>query len=245
MNYLPNGGPSSTAKLIKEPALIVYASNVLEEVIPEKKAGKALLYFTHSHEAFEPITKAKDGKIAVSHQAENIMKLGAKFKNQLNVNGIDTDILELDNIAEMRKNGTPYHRAYASIRPFVQKRIAEEKYDFVMDVHRDSIGHDKTTILHAGENYAKVAFVIGTEHPNYQKNKKKVALLKNEMEQLVPGITRELILKGGSGVDGKYNQDLHPSALLLELGGFGNSEDELNRTIAVVAKASASVLSTE
>jgi len=245
MNYLPNGGTSSTAKLIKEPALIVYASNVLEEVIPEKKDGKVLLYFTHSHEAFEPITKAKSGKVAVSHQEENIMKLGEKMKDQFNFNGIETDILDVDNIAEMKKNGVPYHRAYAAIRSHVEKRVAGRQFDFIIDVHRDSIGHDKTTISHAGEKYAKVAFVIGTEHPNYQGNKQKAAALKKEMDLLVPGITRDLILKGGAGVDGKYNQDLHPSALLLELGGYGNHEEELNRTIAVFAKASAAVLSSE
>ena len=53
--------------------------------------------------------------------------------------------------------------------------------------------------------------------------------MKDEMEKLVPGITRSIISKGGAGVDGKYNQDLHPSLILIELGGIGNSEEELNQ----------------
>ena len=71
------------------------------------------------------------------------------------------------------------------------------------------------------------------------KSKQKAQRIKDEMELLVPGITRNMISKGGAGVDGKYNQDLHPSVILIELGGIGNSEDELNRTIAVIAKAAA------
>lgn len=38
-------------------------------------------------------------------------------------------------------------------------------------------------------------------------------------------------------MDGKYNQDLHPGFILVELGGIGNNEEELNRTIAVLAEA--------
>ena len=242
MNYLPNGGPSTSSKLITEPALIVYASNVLEEVIPENKKGKALLYFTHSHEAFEPITKAKNGKIMVSHQSENIMKIGEKLKAQLVFNGVETDVLPIDNAREMSKNGVLFSRAYKAIRPHIEKRIKEVKYDLIIDLHRDSIGPDRTTIVQGGEKYAKVAFVIGTEHPNFTRNEAMAKHLKNEMELLVPGITRSLIKKGGHGVDGKYNQDLHSSLILVELGGIGNSEDELNRTVAVIAKAAASVL---
>ena len=57
------------------------------------------------------------------------------------------------------------------------------------------------------------------------------------MEKRIPGITRDVIPKGGAGVDGKYNQDLHPNIVLVELGGIGNSEDELNRTLAVISEA--------
>ena len=69
---------------------MVYAANVMEEKPAEITPGKALLYFTHSHEAYEPVTKANDGKVAVSHQSENIMKFGEKLKSQLDFNGVET-----------------------------------------------------------------------------------------------------------------------------------------------------------
>ena len=65
------------------------------------------------------------------------------------------------------------------------------------------------------------------------------------MEKRIPGITRDVIPKGGAGVDGKYNQDLHPNIILVELGGIGNSEDELNRTVAIIAEAVGEMLSVQ
>ncbi|MDS9471009.1 stage II sporulation protein P [Sporosarcina pasteurii] len=242
MNLLPNGTTSATSKLMKEPLKIVYASNVFQEDVQEKQK-KALLYFTHNHEAFEPVTKEKSGKVTVSHRTENITKFGEKLQAQLAVNGIETDILPVNNMQELEKKGMPFSKAYHTVRPFVQKQIEESEYDLILDMHRDSIGRDKTTVSYKGENYAKVAFVIGLEHPNYKHNEEMAVKLKAEMEKQVPGITRGLIRKSGAGVDGKYNQDLHPNVLLIELGGIENKEDELNRTIAVVAEAATSILS--
>lgn len=244
IQFLPGNESSSSSKIMKEPAMIVYASNIIEaeEPIPKDTGKKALLYFTHNHEAYKPVTKEKGGKVAVSHQSENISKFGEKLKTQLDFNGIQTDILAVDNMVELNKNGMKYSQSYNSIRPHVKKRLEEAKYDLIIDLHRDSVGADLTTAVHDGEKYAKVAFVIGLDHPNSAENKLKAQQLKEEMEKLVPGLTRGILLKSGRGVDGKYNQDLNPSVILVELGGIGNSEDQLNRTIAVIAEATSSML---
>lgn len=248
IQLIPEESKISNSKIIKENAFIVYASNIVEEEKPEPKpetevientetaAGKVLLYFTHAYEAYEPITKAADGKIAVNHQTENVMKMGDKLKGLLELNGVETDTL---------KKMVPNHaRAYKDIRPFVKKQLSEKDYDLIIDIHRDAVGPDKTTIVHEGERYAKVAFVLGLDNPSYKKNEVITNRLKSEMEERVPGITRNVIPKGGAGVDGKYNQDLHPNNILIELGGIGNTEDELNRTVAVIAESISEILST-
>ncbi|WP_438311046.1 stage II sporulation protein P [Sporosarcina sp. FA9] len=247
ITYLPHAEPTNSPKLVKEQIQIVYAANIIEEVEPEVEnvpdldlaqkpeidKGRVLLYFTHSHEAYQSIIKAKEGKIAVSHKSENIMKFGEKLKNQLGVNGIETDILP---------TAVPHANAYKTIRPYIENQLQQKKYDLIIDLHRDSIGPEKTTIVHNDEKYAKVAFVIGMEHPNFEVNRANAVLLKNEMELLVPGITRSLVMKHGAGVDGKYNQDLAPNLVLIELGGVGNAEDELNRTVAVIARAASEII---
>ncbi|MHA6260358.1 stage II sporulation protein P [Sporosarcina sp. CAU 1771] len=243
INYLPEDTTAKSINLLKESREMVFAANIMEESLPEPVGRKALLYFTHNYEAYEPITKAKNGKVSVSHQSENIKKFGEKLKVQLDFSGISTDILPVDNQLEMQKNKIKYGRSYKAIRPYVEKQLQEESYDLIIDMHRDSVKSDVTTMVHEGEKYAKVAFVIGLDHPNYKKNKKMAELLKSEMEQLVPGITRNMILKDKHEGDGKYNQDLDPSIILLELGGIGNQEEELNRTVSVIAEAAASILS--
>lgn len=242
MNLLPNNEGTKAAKMMKEPLKIVYASNVFEE---EKEIGdkKALLYFTHTHEAYEPVTKAKSGKVTASHHTENITKFGEKLQTQLTANGVATEILPVNTAEELAKLKKSFAYSYHAVRPFVQQQVEQTDYDLIIDLHRDSLGRDKTTATYEGNNYARVAFVVGIEHPNYKQNEEKVIRLKAEMEKITPGITRNIIRKGGPRVDGKYNQDIHPNIILVELGGPQNTEDELNRTIAVLAEAVQAILS--
>ncbi|MFC5604032.1 stage II sporulation protein P [Sporosarcina koreensis] len=249
IQFIPEESKISNSKIVKENALIVYASNIVEEEKPEPEpepevievqdatAGKVLLYNTHSTEAYRPITKAVDGKIAVDqHQTENVVKMSDKLKSLLEINGVETDML---------KKQVPYTRAYKDIRPFVQKQLAENEYDLIIDIHRDSAGPDATTITHEGERYAKVAFVLGQNNPSYKKNEAIANRFKSEMEKRIPGIMRNVISKGGAGVDGKYNQDLHPNLVLMELGGVGNSEEELNRTLIVISEVIVEMLAND
>ncbi|PID23271.1 stage II sporulation protein P [Sporosarcina sp. P3] len=237
LQYVPKQPTIPAALSIKEPGMIVYASNVLEEDIKPKVQGNVLIYSTHAHEAYEPITKAANGKVAVSHHSENIVKVGARLKENLLAHGLAAEQLDIDIVKIMQQKKIPYHRSYAAIRPYVEKKVNEGSYDLVIDMHRDSLGPSKTTITHDGQRYAKVAFVIGRDHPYYERNLAKAKQLKNEMEKLVPGITREIIIKGGRGVDGKYNQDLNTSIILIEMGGVGNTEAEINQTVSVVGES--------
>ncbi|WP_318615823.1 stage II sporulation protein P [Sporosarcina sp. YIM B06819] len=221
---------------------LVYATNIFEPEPQIQQGMRALLFATHSHEAFEPITQQYDGKIAVSHPEANIMKLNETIKSQLEFNGIATEILDVDTSSIMNQKGIPYNKSYDVVRPYVQKSLEEIDYDIVIDIHRDSLKADRTTLTYEGEKYAKIVFVIGGEHNNFKLNQELAERLTAELEQIVPGITRPLVFKAGHGVDGKYNQDLDPRLILIEMGGIGNNEAELNRTSAVLARAVSKVL---
>lgn len=266
MKFLPNSTENSAHSLLNESRKIVYAANVFEsdrlidgnkskrkeqkkddqKDKPSKKQhssdGRVLLYFTHNYEAYSPVTKAKNGKVAVSHHEENIEKFGGKLSQQLSSFSIQSKILDVDNMAVQAEQKKPYSQAYATVRSFVSKQLEEEAYDLVIDLHRDSIGRKYTTVEVDGVSYAKIALVVGLEHEQYQQNEAMAVALQQEMEKRVPGITRSLIRKGGKGVDGKYNQDLHPGLLLIELGGMENDENELNRTVAVLAESISTIL---
>ncbi|WP_246602383.1 stage II sporulation protein P [Sporosarcina aquimarina] len=245
LQFLPKQSNIPSTLSLKEPSMIVYASNVLEEDIQPKAEGNVLIYSTHTHEAYEPITKAVDGKVAASHHSENIVKVGGKLKDNLLVNGVTAEQLDIDIVKIMQQKKIPYHRSYAAIRPYVEEKVKSKSYDLVIDLHRDSLGPSRTTITHNNQRYAKVAFVVGRDHPFFEKNLTKAKQLKSEMDKRVPGITREIIVKGGRGVDGKYNQDLDTSMILVELGGVGNNEAELNQTVSIIGESVSALLTVQ
>jgi stage II sporulation protein P len=59
----------------------------------------------------------------------------------------------------------------------------------------------------------------------------------NEVNRLVPTISKGVLAKTHDTGNGVYNQDLSSHALLVELGGIENTEEEINRTIAILAEA--------
>ena len=87
------------------------------------------------------------------------------------------------------------------------------------------------------KKYAKILFVVGAEHENYEDNYLLAEKLKNLLEKEIPGITRGITKKSGEGVNGIYNQDLSPVSVLIELGGQYNEIEELNNTIEILATA--------
>lgn len=233
-----------------ESGKLVYAANLFDFEVdegesvkpPAEMSGQALMYFTHSHEAFAPITKAKAGKAAVSHSKENITNLGEAFASHFSMHGIVLDVLDYDNASQMNLNGVKHGLAYKAIRSRVEQQLKTKTYDIVLDVHRDALGHSRTTIQTKDGPYAKAYFVIGEEHKGYKANQKLAQRISDKMNDMVPGISKGILGKSGHGVDGVYNQDLGPNVLLIEMGGTESTEEELNRTMAIVAKATAEVL---
>ncbi|TQR19267.1 stage II sporulation protein P [Psychrobacillus vulpis] len=220
-----------TEEIKKEDKPIVYAAQLdskadVTEIVEPKKA---YVYFTHSHEAFLPILAASEEKISVYHPVNNITSFQDQIAAQFAFHQVETEFLEKDSTKEM----DDYH----TIRPFVQDALAHSEYDIVFDIHRDSAKANVTTLQSGNESYAKFIFVIGGEHPNYRWNEQLANNLSDQLNKLVPGISRGILVKSGKGVDGVYNQDLAKNLLVVELGGIDNTEQEINRSIAILAKA--------
>ena len=56
------------------------------------------------------------------------------------------------------------------------------------------------------------------------------------IDEKYPGLSKGVITKEGPSSNGVYNQDLHENALLLEIGGYENTLDEMYRTADVIAE---------
>ena len=63
--------------------------------------------------------------------------------------------------------------------------------------------------------------VLGTNHKRYEDNLSLGLKLQAQLERQVPGITRPLQLRAQ-----RFNQDLSPGALLIEVGAAGNTHAE-------------------
>lgn len=223
---------------------VVYASTQNESNVTIEKTEykNALLLFTHSHEAFVPVVQSTNGQTAVYSPTSNIMGFQDTIKKHFALNLIQTEFLAIDTMDEMKKTNRTFSEAYDVVRPFLADQLQEKEYDLIIDLHRDSAKRKTTTLTDNNQSYGKLYFVVGEDHPNYKLNKSLAENISAQLNEMVPGISRGVIGKKGDNVDGIYNQDLAKNMVLIELGGIENTQEEINRTISLLAKAVSIVL---
>ncbi|KIL44465.1 stage II sporulation protein P [Jeotgalibacillus soli] len=211
------------------------ASNVLP--------NRVLVYFTHSRESFLPyLPETKDPNKAHNSKV-NITQMGPFLKNELEKRGIGVVVDDTDVMAKLKEQGLDYWAAYDESRKIVQTvmgNIPEVRY--FVDVHRDAVRRDVTTLKHDGEDYAKVAFVVGGEHAQYEQNQALANRIHQMLNEKIPNLSRGVFIKKGAGTNGKYNQDLTSKSLLIELGGVDNTFEELQRTAEIFADILAAIV---
>jgi len=144
----------------------------------------------------------------------------------------DTDIMQI-----LNDKGWKYGKSYDASRPVVETALDEnDDLQYVVDVHRDSLPRDKTTKEIDDTNYATILFVIGAEHKNFEKNLELATALHKKIEKAYPGLSKGVIQKEGANSNGVYNQDMSDKAILIEVGGFENSLEEMYRTADVFSE---------
>ncbi|MCG3418648.1 stage II sporulation protein P [Oceanobacillus sp. M65] len=194
------------------------------------------IYNTHNRESFLPHLPGVTDPNQASHKEVNITMVSDRLAESLEKNGIGTSVDDSDIMSILNGKGWGYGKSYDASREVAAEALATNKeIQYVFDLHRDSIAREKTTKKLNGENYARIMFVVGLEHPNHEKNLKVATELHHLIEKKYPGLSRGVITKAGAGVNGIYNQDLTENALLVEVGGVGNNMDELYRSADAIA----------
>lgn len=234
-------GTTSTDKVETQP--VAYAANVTKEITNDSTKEitlsttdnpiSVLVYFSHIQESYQPIVEKKLGLKAVNyHPTANISNVSDLVSQHFSLYGDSVDVLKFDKMNQMQVSG-----AYTKIRPYLQRQLADNQYDVLLDIHRDSLKRDRTTLQSDGTSYAKLSFVVGAEHANYKLNEAFAKAISDEVNGMVPGISKGVLQKTRDTGNGVYNQDLSSRSLLVELGGIQNTEEEINRTIAILTKA--------
>lgn len=205
-----------------------YLSTTEKEVVKEEISPKIYLYNTHQSEEYKPSTFAEFSINPTVIMNDYILE------DIFNKNGYKT-IVEESSIKDiLNSNNWNYANSYKASRILLEeKRNKYPSLEYFIDIHRDSLTKDKTTINIEGKDYAKVLFIIGEENENYQKNLEFTEKINNKLDEYYPNLSKGIYRKSGPGVNGVYNQDFSNHTILIEIGGYENTTNEvLNSTLA-------------
>lgn len=196
----------------------------------EKKDIDIYLYNSHQGETYS------SDYLEEYNIVPDILMASLMLKDKLESIGINTIVEESDILKYMSDNGLDHAGSYIASRHFLISAL--DKYPnavLYIDMHRDAIVHDLSTVEINGKKCAKILFVIGLEYNTYENNLSIVKVLNNKFNNKYPGLSRGIMKKEGYGVNGVYNQDLRSNIILIEIGGNENNIEEVNNTLDLVS----------
>lgn len=186
-----------------------------------------LILHTHASESYTRREEAYEESSAYRTLDEryNMLSLGERVAQLLEGQGIAV-------LHDRTLHDYPsYNGSYNHARKTIQKILKEyPSIRLILDLHRDAAesgsGQLRTKAMVNGQPSAQLMLVLGTGvgglgNDHWQENLSLAAKLQILLERRNPGITRPISLRAQ-----RFNQDLHPHALLVEIGAAGNSHDE-------------------
>lgn len=191
-----------------------------------------LILHTHGSEAYADCPDYRS-----LEADENMVYLGKYLQTLLEQAGIA--VIHDETVHDYPSYNGSYNHARKSIQQYL------EEYPsilLVLDLHRDAMEDAKgnqigTTVTINGQTCAQLMMVVGTnagglKHPNWQENLALAVKLHAQLERQQPGITRPISLRSQ-----RFNQDLSPGAMLIEIGAAGNTQAQAKLATEQLAAA--------
>lgn len=198
-----------------------------------KESPAVLILHTHSTESYTKSGEAyaESSRWRTLDENYNMLSIGQRVGQLLAEAGISS--VQDRELHDYPSYNGSYVHARESIRAYLEQYPSIR---LVLDLHRDAIGteqHQMRTLATVdGQNSAQLMVVLGTNHENYEDNLSLALKLHAQLEQQAPGLTRPLQLRAQ-----RFNQDLSPGALLVEVGSAGNTHAEAMLAAEQLAKA--------
>ena len=194
---------------------------------------EVLVYIYNTHQE-EKYTSNYQEPYSITSSVLVASKILKEYLNELGIKAL----VEEDSVTEkLHSLSWKYGYSYKVSRMFMENAYKKEpSLKYFIDLHRDSSIYDKTTTEINGEKYARVLFVVGLDHNNYEPNLELAQKLRAKIDAFNPNLCRGIMKKSGKGVNGIYNQDFNKNVMLIEVGGQYNSINEVNNTLKVLAK---------
>ena len=213
---------------------------VSNEKLITKSEPTIYLYNSHDTEEYKPSSFAEYSVMPTVKLSNYVLK------EELEKNGFNV-LIEEQTISSIRSSlGLNYAGSYKASRVLMeQAKENNPSLKYFIDLHRDSLNHDRTTLTYNNKNYAKVMFLVGLENPNYLENLQFSTKISDAINTKVSGLSKGIYKKQGEGVNGIYNQDFSNRTILIEIGGPENTIDEVYETLLILSEVLTEVIESD
>ena len=197
-----------------------------------------LIYHSHATESYTPSPGEdyqESSPFRTLSDDYNMVSIGARVAEILEAGGIT--VIHDRQLHDHPSYNTSYNSSRASMQQYLEQYPSIR---LVLDLHRDASGDNSnqmtTSATVNGERSAQLMLVIaaGTSArpvPRWQENLALGLKLHVQLERTAPGICRYVNLRSS-----RFNQDLCPGALLVEVGAAGNTHPEALTAAEVLAQ---------
>ena len=191
-----------------------------------------IVYIYNSHQ----LENYNNENLEIYGITPNVLMASYILKEKLNKKGIST-VVETTNLSDfLNVNGWDHASSYKASRLLMLDNIGKyNSLKYFIDIHRDSVSKNVSTATINNKSYAKILFVVGLEHGNYQANLDNMNKINSLSEKYYPGLSRGVYKKSGAGVNGIYNQDINSNVILIEVGAVENTIEEVFNTIEALS----------
>ena len=202
-----------------------------KKIETKKENPTIYIYNTHQTEEYKPTSYLE---YSVN---PNVLMASYILEEQLSKKG-HVVLVEEESVSKLRTTlGLNYAGSYKVTRSMMENaKKNNPTLKYYIDLHRDSLTRDKTTLTVDSKSYAKILFIVGLENSNYQENLDFTNKISDLLNQKVKGLSKGIYKKEGPLVNGVYNQDFSNRVILIELGGNENTIDEVYRSLIVLGE---------
>ena len=206
-------------------------SETNKKIETKKENPTIYIYNTHQTEEYKPTSYLE---YSVN---PNVLMASYILEEQLSKKG-HVVLVEEESVSKLRTTlGLNYAGSYKVTRSMMENaKKNNPTLKYYIDLHRDSLTRDKTSLTVDGKSYAKILFIVGLENSNYQENLDFTNKISDLLNQKVKGLSKGIYKKEGPLVNGVYNQDFSNRVILIELGGNENTIDEVYRSLIVLGE---------
>ena len=227
------------SKYLREGEVYVYNrtsfdldASVLREGTVDVNLGEGpqiLIVHSHGSEAYsqnDGDTYEESDPYRTTDCTHNVVKVGEEMATVFRAHGFqvihDTTLFDYPSYNEA------YDRSKAAVEQWLEKYPTIQ---VVLDVHRDALEGSEGEIYkmvstEAGKKVAQVMLVIGSsgggaDFPRWKDNLAFAVLLQRNLVRGYTSLARPIVLRNS-----RYNQQLLPGSILVEVGGHGNTLTE-------------------